>query len=59
MNQWLANLSPFEVYLIAVPSIMLGSILFLGGIIRLLEHRNGDDPAHGEEHSAAGSASKE
>ena len=45
MNQWLANLSPFEVYLIAVPSIMLGSILFLGGIIRLLEHRNGDDPA--------------
>jgi hypothetical protein len=46
MNQWLANLSPFEVYLIAVPSIMLGSILFLGGIIRLLEHRNGDDAAH-------------
>jgi len=31
------NLSPFEVYLIAAPAIMLGAILFVGGIIRLLE----------------------
>jgi hypothetical protein len=37
VNQWLANLSPFEMYLIAVPAIMLGSILFFGGIILLLE----------------------
>ena len=35
MDQWLSNLSPFETYLIAVPAIMLGSILFLGGIILL------------------------
>jgi hypothetical protein len=37
MDQWLSNLSPFETYLIAMPAIMLGSILFLGGIILLLE----------------------
>jgi|KBSSwiStaDraftv2_1062776.scaffolds.fasta_scaffold321627_2 predicted phage tail protein len=37
MNQWLSNLSTFEVYLIAAPLIMLGAILLLGGIIRLLE----------------------
>ena len=37
MDQWLSNLSPFETYLIAVPAIMLDSILFLGGIILLLE----------------------
>ena len=43
MNQWLANLSPFEVYLIAAPSIMLGSILLVGGIIGLLERRKGND----------------
>jgi len=37
MNQWLSNLSTFEVYLIAAPLIMLGAILLLGGTIRLLE----------------------
>jgi hypothetical protein len=40
MDQWVSNLSPFEVYLIAAPAIMLGAILFLGGIILLLEPRN-------------------
>ena len=39
MDQWVSNLSPFEVYLIAAPAIMLGAILFLGGIILLLEPR--------------------
>jgi hypothetical protein len=43
MDQWLSNLSPFETYLIAVPAIMLGSILFLGGIILLLEPRKSND----------------
>jgi asparagine N-glycosylation enzyme membrane subunit Stt3 len=43
MVQWLSNLSPFETYLIAVPAIMLGSILFLGGIILLLEPRKRND----------------
>ena len=43
MDQWLSNLSPFETYLIAVPAIMLGSILFLGGIILLLGGRNKND----------------
>jgi hypothetical protein len=43
MDQWLSNLSPFETYLIAVPAIMLGSILFLGGIILLLEPRKRND----------------
>jgi hypothetical protein len=43
MDQWLSNLSPFEIYLIAAPAIMLGSILFLGGIILLLEPRNQND----------------
>ena len=43
MDQWLSNLSPFEVYLIAAPAIMLGAILFLGGIILLLEPRNKND----------------
>jgi hypothetical protein len=43
MDQWLSNLSPFETYLIAVPAIMLGSILFLGGIILLLGRRNKND----------------
>ena len=38
MDQWLSNLSPLETYLIAVPAIMLGSILFLVGIILLLRH---------------------
>jgi hypothetical protein len=43
MDQWLSNLSPFETYPIAVPAIMLGSILFLGGIILLLESRKKND----------------
>jgi hypothetical protein len=43
MDQWLSNLSPFETYLVAVPAIMLGSILFLGGIILLLESRKKND----------------
>lgn len=43
MDQWLSNLSPFETYLIAVPAIMLGAILFLGGIILLLEPRKRND----------------
>ena len=43
MDQWLSNLSPFETYLIAVPAIMLGSILFLGGVILLLGGRNKND----------------
>jgi hypothetical protein len=40
---WFSNLSPFEAYLIAVPTIMLGSILFLGGINLLLERRTKND----------------
>ena len=43
MDQWLSNLSPFEIYLIAAPAIMLGAILFLGGVILLLEPRNKND----------------
>jgi hypothetical protein len=43
MGQSLSNLSSFEMYLIAIPAIMLGSILFLGGIILLLEPRNMSD----------------
>jgi hypothetical protein len=43
MGEWLSNLSPFETFLIAVPAIMLGSILFLGGIILLLEPQNKND----------------
>ena len=35
--------SPFETYLIAMPAIMLASILFLGGIILLLEPRKKND----------------
>jgi hypothetical protein len=43
MDQYLSNLSPFETYLIAMPAIMFGSILFLGGIILLLETRKKND----------------
>jgi hypothetical protein len=43
LGEWLSNLSPLETYLVAVPAIMLGSILFLGGIILLLEPRNKND----------------
>ena len=40
---WLSNLSPFETYLVALPAVMFGSILFLAGIILLLEPRNKND----------------
>ena len=40
---WFSNLSPFETYLFAVPAIMVGAILFLGGIILLLEHLETND----------------
>ena len=43
MDQLLSNLSTFEMSLIAIPAIMLGGILFLGGIILLLEPRNKND----------------
>ena len=43
------NLSPFEMYLIAAPAIMLGAVLFLGGIIGLLE------PPKDQRHRDAGS----
>jgi hypothetical protein len=33
----------FEIYLIAAPSVMLGAILLLGGIILLLEAPKHDD----------------
>ena len=40
---WFSNLSPFETYLVALPAVMFGSILFLAGIILLLEPRNKND----------------
>jgi hypothetical protein len=40
---WLSNLSPFETYLVALAAVMFGSILFLAGIILLLEPRNKND----------------
>jgi hypothetical protein len=43
MGQWLSNLLPWEIYLIAAPSVMLGAILFFGGIILLLEHEKKND----------------
>ena len=43
MIQSLSNFSSFEMYLFAIPAIMLGSILFLGGIVFLLEPRNESD----------------
>lgn len=43
MIQSLSNFSSFEMYLFAIPAIMLGSILFLGGIVLLLEPRNESD----------------
>ena len=43
MDQWLSNLPPYEVYLIAVPAVMLGAILLVGGIILLLERRKMSD----------------
>ena len=46
---WLLNLPPFEGYLIAIPAIMVGSILLVGAIVLLFEPRhNGDsDVRHG------------
>ena len=43
MKQWLLNMPVLESYLIAIPAIMVGSILLLGGIVLLLEprHENG------------------
>ena len=43
MIQSLSNFSSFGMYLFAIPAIMLGSILCLGGIILLLEPRNKND----------------
>ena len=43
MTQLLSNVSSFEMYLFAIPAIMLGSIFFLGGLILLLEPRNKND----------------
>ena len=43
MGQWLSNLSPLAIYLIAAPAIMLGAILLLGGIILLLEPKKMSD----------------
>ena len=40
---WLLNLPPFEVYLIAIPAIMVGSILLVGAIVLLFESRHDDD----------------
>ena len=37
MIQSLSNFSSFEIYVFAIPAIMLGSILFLGGIVHLLD----------------------
>ena len=34
---WLLNLPPFEGYLIAIPAIMVGSILLVGAIVLLFE----------------------
>jgi hypothetical protein len=43
MNQWLQNLPAFETYLIAIPAILVGSILLIGGIVLLLETRHEND----------------
>jgi hypothetical protein len=46
MNQWLLNLPPFESYLIAIPAIMVGSVLLVGAIVLLFEpHDEGDRDA--------------
>jgi len=39
LDQWLSRLSPLENYLIAVPTLVLGAILLVGGIILLFEPR--------------------
>lgn len=43
MDQWLSNLSPLEIYMIAAPAVMLGAILLFGGIILLFEPRRMSD----------------
>ena len=43
MEQWLLNLSPIETYLVAVPAVMLGSVLLVGGIVLLFEPRTMSD----------------
>ena len=40
---WLLNLPPLEGYLIAIPAIMVGSILLVGAIVLLFEPRRDDD----------------
>jgi len=46
---WILNLPPLESYLIAIPAIMVGSILLVGAIVLLLEprHDNDGDVRHG------------
>ena len=40
---WVLNLPPLEAYLIAIPAIMVGSILLVGAIVLLFEpRRNGN-----------------
>jgi hypothetical protein len=43
MNEWLLSLPPFEAYLVAIPAIMVGAILLVGGIVLLLEGQDRDD----------------
>ena len=43
MSQWLSNLAPWELYLIAGPCIGLGAILFFNGIIQLIEPPRRED----------------
>jgi hypothetical protein len=43
MNQWLLNLPPYESYLIAIPAIMVGSVLLVGAIILLFEPQHEND----------------
>ena len=43
MEQWLSNLSSIETYLIAVPAVMLSSVLLVGGIVLLFEPRTMSD----------------
>ena len=40
---WLLNLPPFEGCLIAIPAIMVGSILLVGAIVLLFESRHDDN----------------
>jgi len=40
---WLLNLPPLEGYLIAIPAIMVGSILLVGAIVLLFESRHNGD----------------